>query len=472
MLLAFLQRHMTQTKRVTRTARGEKMLLPYLKIAKQYETFSSNKLEQALVEGLTLSAKHPCYLEVANHSERFFLFFRDGQIYNAGQLVDDQFDEVPIKHFLQAVSRIGSSRATCYAVNSKLLHSLLILFQKKASLKLSTSIVDLDQVLDKIEEDGKSCIVSAKQDEFLALLRYEKGQVTALCHQASAPTPKDQSFREDFLVSIYTLSAEKPLSIEVYEDLLVKYASDAQMIEKDYTGEIIELFLSKPPIVTLEFKAKEIGHWVLDKPVLNIGRTADNDIVIDNLAVSRLHAVLEKDKGDFFIRDCDSLNGTLVNDKKVGRARLQNGDEIVIGKHKLKVRNQTGIDVPSAPEVAPFDQTVIFGPNQMPAPPNPQPQQAQLTGPRLIEKTKSGEIVIEINKDNVILGKDRNADVEIDGVFIAREHAEIAQENGDFVIRHLNGYRKVSVKGKAVSECVLEDNDEIKIGKSQFIFQK
>jgi hypothetical protein len=57
-------------------------------------------------------------------------------------------------------------------------------------------------------------------------------------------------------------------------------------------------------------------------------------------------------------------------------------------------------------------------------------------------------------------------------MFIAKQHAEIVKENGDYVIRHLNGYRRVSVGGKAVSECVLEDNAEIKIGKSEFIFQK
>jgi pSer/pThr/pTyr-binding forkhead associated (FHA) protein len=211
---------------------------------------------------------------------------------------------------------------------------------------------------------------------------------------------------------------------------------------------------------------------VLDRPFLNIGRTADNDIVIDNLAVSRLHAVLEKDKGDYYVRDCDSLNGTLVNNKKIGRAKLQHGDEITIGKHKLRIQKQSGIDIADGPNAAPFDQTVIIGPHDHPTQPKPQPQPVMCSGPRLIEKTKSGEIVIEINKPNLILGKDRSADVEVVGMFIAKKHAEIVKENGDYVIRHLNGYRKVSVGGKAVSECVLEDNAEIKIGSSEFIFQK
>ncbi len=447
------------------------MTLPYLKVAGKHETFSANTMDQILGECLTLSARHPCYLEVCTGTESCVLFFRDGQVYNAGQIANNQFSETSIRHFLHTATHSGRS-ATCYVLNNKILHTLLILFQKKASLKLSTSIVDLDEVLDKIEEEGKSCIVSASQDQFLAVLRYEKGKVTALCHEASADVPKEAGFREDFLVKIYTLSVEKPLSINVYEDLLVKYAVDAKMIDKHSTTQISELYLSKPPVVTLEFKGREIGHWVLDRPVFNIGRTVDNDIVIDNLAVSRLHAVLEKDKGEYYIRDCDSLNGTLVNNKRVGRAKLEHGDEITIGKHKLRVQRQAGRDIPDGPNVAPYDQTIIIGPHNNPAQHNPQPQPVICSGPRLIEKTKSGEIVIEINKPNLILGKDRNADVEVDGMFIAKRHAEIVKENGHYIIRHLNGHRKVSVGGKAVSECVLEDNAQIRIGNSEFIFQK
>jgi pSer/pThr/pTyr-binding forkhead associated (FHA) protein len=447
------------------------MTLPYLKVANKYEKFSANTMNQILGECLLLSARQPCYLEVCNDSESCFLFFREGQVYNAGQITDDQFSETSIRHFLKTATSL-SRCATCYLLNGKLLHSLLILFQKKASLKLSTSIVDLDEVLDKIEEEGRSCIVTASQDEFLAVLRYEKGNVTALFHEQSASTPTERSFREDFLVQTYTLSAEKPLSINVYEDLLVKYAVDAKMIDQNNAGEISGLYLSKPPVVTLEFKGREIGHWVLDRPIFNIGRTVDNDIVIDNLAVSRLHAVLEKDKGEYYIRDCDSLNGTLVNNKTIGRAKLQHGDEISIGKHKLRVQRQTGIDIPDGTNIAPYDQTVIIGPNEHPAQPNSQPQPVICSGPRLIEKTKSGEIVIEINKPSLILGKDRDADVEVEGLFVAKQHAEIVKENGDYVIRHLNGYRKVSVGGKPVSECVLEDNAEIRIGNSEFVFQK
>lgn len=449
------------------------MILPYLRVANKYNSVTSSTINQILHDGLTLSAKNPCYLDVTNGVDRLLLFFRDKQIYNAGRLEKDQFAEVSIKDFLQAAIMMEAAVARICEVNSKILHSLLIIVQKKPALRLLTSIVDLDEVLDKIEEEGKSCIVSASQDQFLALLRYEKGEVTALCHEISAAAPQESSFREDFLVKIYTLSAEKPLTITVYEDLLVRYANDAKMIGDEYQGDITDLYMTRPPVVTLAFKGTEIGNWVLDRPVFNIGRTVDNDIVIDNLAVSRLHAVLERDKGEFYIRDCDSSNGTFLNGKRIGRARLNHGDEIAIGKHKLVIEKRTGMNIPANPNIATFDQTVVIAPGQTPPQMRPAPSPSNgATSPRLIERTKSGEIIIEINKPNLVMGKDSGADIEIDGFLIAKQHAEIVVENGDYVIRHLNGYRKVSVGGKPVTECVLQDNDEIRIGKSEFIFQK
>ena len=155
-------------------------------------------------------------------------FSRNGQIYGAGAIRNAQFVETTIKEFLHGVNRTAAARIVCYAVDDKILHSLLILFQKKPVLKLLSSLVDLDQVFDKIEGEGKSCIVAASQDDFLAILRYEKGRATALCQGLSTADHNDRSFREDFLVKIYTLSAGKPISINLYEDLLVKYARDAR----------------------------------------------------------------------------------------------------------------------------------------------------------------------------------------------------------------------------------------------------
>ncbi len=448
-----------------------KIALPYLREHKLFDGFSVQKLDEVWREGLAVSRQQPAYVEICDDTNQCCVFFRDGQIYCAGAVRNGQPVETSIKEFLLAAGRMTSPKAACFVLNNKILHSLLILFQKKPTLKLLSSLVDLDQVLDRIEEDGKSCIVSASQDDFLAVLRYEKGEVKALCHELSAPIPLERTFRDDFLVKIYTLSAEKPLAILVYEDLLVKYAVDAKIIDTDFRGDVTDLFLTKPPIVTLEFKEKEIGNWMLDKPVFKVGRTPDNDIAIDNLAVSRLHAIIEEDKGEFYIKDCDSLNGTIVNGNPVGRAALNAGDKIQIGKHILVFQKQSGREIALGAEPQRFDQTVIMQPGK-PAPTPAPIYSNEPPRPRLVENDKTGNREFEIGESILTLGKDEAADVEVDGFFVAKTHAEISRKNGNYVIRHVAGQRKVKVGGKPVKEWVLRDNDLIQIGKKEFVFHE
>jgi pSer/pThr/pTyr-binding forkhead associated (FHA) protein len=305
----------------------------------------------------------------------------------------------------------------------------------------------------------------------LAILRYEKGKAAAFCYQHSSPAPEEGSFREDFLVKTYTISAQKLVSISLYEDLLVTFAKDAKTIDASFQGDLVAYYMSKPPYVSLEFKGKEISRFVLDKSTTKIGRTQGNDIIIDNLAVSRLHATIEEVKGQYYLQDRDSLNGTLLNGKRIGRAKLTEGDKITIGKHTIVYCLQEGCVEPSGETIEQFDQTMVINTDETDSasPVEPSPD---VRIPALVQKTKEGDRVIKLKRSNTIIGKTLTADIEINGFLIAEQHAEIAAEDGTFVLRHLHGLRKVTVAGKPIREHVLQNNDIIRIGNEEFIFQE
>lgn len=74
----------------------------------------------------------------------------------------------------------------------------------------------------------------------------------------------------------------------------------------------------------------------LTKDRTTLGRRPYNDVVIDNLAVSGEHAVMQMSGSDMFLEDLNSTNGTYVNGKAIKRQALNNGDTIEIGKYKIK----------------------------------------------------------------------------------------------------------------------------------------
>ena len=78
-------------------------------------------------------------------------------------------------------------------------------------------------------------------------------------------------------------------------------------------------------------------RFVLEHSLTRAGRHPENDIFLDDVTVSRRHAEFLTSEGVTSVRDVGSLNGTYVNRKRIEKeAKLASGDEIQIGKFKLR----------------------------------------------------------------------------------------------------------------------------------------
>ena len=97
----------------------------------------------------------------------------------------------------------------------------------------------------------------------------------------------------------------------------------------------------------------------ITKDKTTLGRRPYNDIVIDNLAVSGEHAVLQMVGADVFIEDLNSTNGTYINGKAVKKQLLAHNDTVEIGKYKIKYLVEDGTD---------YEKTMIMKPGATPVP--------------------------------------------------------------------------------------------------------
>jgi Inner membrane component of T3SS, cytoplasmic domain/zinc-ribbon domain len=77
------------------------------------------------------------------------------------------------------------------------------------------------------------------------------------------------------------------------------------------------------------------SRFILDRETTTVGRHPDSDIFLDDITVSRRHAVIRRDHGAYEISDAGSLNGTYVNHERVETAPLRHLDELQVGRFVL-----------------------------------------------------------------------------------------------------------------------------------------
>ncbi|MEX0619090.1 MAG: FHA domain-containing protein [Pseudohongiellaceae bacterium] len=216
-----------------------------------------------------------------------------------------------------------------------------------------------------------------------------------------------------------------------------------------------------PAKLEFSFNATKIGEFPLDKEVMTIGRKEDNDIRIDNLAVSGHHAKLLTIFEDSFLEDLDSTNGTYVNGKSIDKHALKNGDIILIGKHELRYIREGKSTTTEADD---SDKTVIIrrpspAPAQVPNTQNTKPREAgqvfNKTARLQILNGKNAGKEMALEKPSIRLGKPGVQVVMIskrpDGHFIVSleraEESSSLKVNGDNI-----GSRSVKLQNHDVIE--------------------
>ncbi|KRF11572.1 hypothetical protein ASG90_17790 [Nocardioides sp. Soil797] len=77
------------------------------------------------------------------------------------------------------------------------------------------------------------------------------------------------------------------------------------------------------------------SRFLLDTDLVTAGRHPESEIFLDDVTVSRRHAEFRRESGGYSVSDAGSLNGTYVNRDRIDEVRLQDGDEVQIGKYRL-----------------------------------------------------------------------------------------------------------------------------------------
>jgi pSer/pThr/pTyr-binding forkhead associated (FHA) protein len=224
------------------------------------------------------------------------------------------------------------------------------------------------------------------------------------------------------------------------------------------------------PEIIVKFEEKVIEKFITEKKRITIGRTPDNDIVLDNRGVSRRHAQIEFSENQAVIIDNESLNGTFVNSRRVSEEILKDNDTINIGKYSLLFHS--AIERSGAP--LEMDGTMVLQTKK----------QRELLAKdqrnrELISRSGSSILLGEAGADfeqypivrNVItIGKSALANVKAKGLLISKIQAKIVNETEGFWVVNLGRKGKTRVNGEEVERHLLKNDDIIQVGKTVYRF--
>lgn len=237
------------------------------------------------------------------------------------------------------------------------------------------------------------------------------------------------------------------------------------------------------PTLTLKFKNDAIALFHLEQGrSLKIGRKDDNDVIINNLAVSGYHAKIDSVGEEFVFVDLQSKNGSFINEKLVNSHWLKDGDVISIGKHALIFAYTEEEALPDA-HPSEMDKTMVMDTNdyrsmmQKSIPTKiPEPVKPKKSKRGYLDYLSGGEGHVRLRSKLTKIGKDASSDILIKGLTIGKTAATIERTHEGYVLSYVGGFAKPRVNDQRVTNepVILKESDIIDIGpaKFQFIIKK
>jgi hypothetical protein len=207
------------------------------------------------------------------------------------------------------------------------------------------------------------------------------------------------------------------------------------------------------PKMIVSLEGVVIKEAQISKDRTTLGRRPYNDIVIDNLAVSGEHAVIQTLGNDVYIEDLNSTNGSYLNGKAIKKHLLQNDDVVEIGKYRIRFQADMGEN---------YERTMVMkaGPAK--------PAAATAAGVPVTSTAAAVKVLSGVATGREVALVKVVTTIGKPGVAIAA----ITKRSNGYVIAHVEGNMRPTINGIAMgsNEIVLNDGDVIDLAGTQMQF--
>lgn len=388
-----------------------------------------------------------------------FLFVHKGKAHSAGALTaDGRFEPRTFPQFFASLD--GNNPAELCATDGALLLCAAVPFRKAPALSMVAAGLGLDVLLEALREIESDSVLVARSGDAVSLAFCHKGVPVQLFPARGETFPHAAQIAER--ITLYA-AAHPDLVLTVYADVRLGPAAGA--------GEPFASYLrggnttGAPASLVIKLGGRIVFRHELGDEAAEIGRGSACAIPLDNLSVSRRHARVRRSGAKLLFEDLGSENGILLDGKKVARAEIAAGGEVVLGKYTLLF----------APPGSDEEKVALAKPAPAGGGRGSDLHQTILVGSSSTRPAARFELdgASHVFKGLVFtIGSAPESHLRIGGLFVAREHARVLRDpQGRHLLTHVGGLRAMTVNGVRMKEAVLEDGAVIGIAGRKIVFR-
>jgi pSer/pThr/pTyr-binding forkhead associated (FHA) protein len=388
------------------------------------------------------------------------LFILQGEPYAAGGWLDGKHKALSLHEFFQRLAKLNKVKLFLYESDPVYLRCLMGILQKTPSTQVAMDLPKMKELLEHLKQESDERLLVLKRSEELNLF-YFSGKRLVEAYWGSENAALEGTSFEDHLLSCIAAGPHSTGEMLLYTDLQVISAPDAhQSISDEVIPAIVDQFLRPCPRLVItdpQQKSREVSIY---KKIFSIGRSPENDLMLDDPTVSRKHVTLRENQDEYLLHDEESRNGVRVNSQAVTTVKLTDDDEIQIGGYTLRFMFGKGLDSVPKPDVI-----------ANPVEPMAQEGQPFVEGetkfdPGCVLEMKSGPVCgarFEIPESKTVIGR-KEADIVIKDPKISTRHAIIEWTAQGYRFLDLKSTNGSFVNGKRVENHVLVSGDMIRMG--------
>lgn len=398
-------------------------------------------------------------------SKRLYLVIVDNEPYAAGEEQHGIFVPLMLHNYFAELRRVPSTALTLTAADPLFLKALLTVIQRAPSTEATTDLMEIAGVVDHLKKQSSDQLLVVGKPSAMSLFYFKGRQlVSGYFADATFATGED-SIEERLLAYVYESAGQGPLSIYVFSTMTAVPAQDGLFERGAWPDDLVGHFTRPVPHLLIVGSDGVGRRYELSAPTVTLGRSDENDLVVDDPAISRRHLMFRLEAQGYSVEDCGSRNGTLYNGSPLKRILLTNGTELQIGACLIRFFGE-GKVIEDVAQTSHGDETICRPAAVPPAPaPKSPPASAQPTWMVDIVRADGSHERLPLKPRITTIGRTK-ADLVLVDNRVSRRHGEFEVGSDGVTYRDTGSTNGSLLNGRAITSAVVQPGDVLKLGET------